>query len=629
MNINFPANHIYLNKLILYSYSFFKRKNFLHFRGRTTLKKKFVVDRASFLNKVTQVLGAFDELPSSGILAEQYLTVADSVLSRKFQILGTETYISKGVWNCDVNNGYCWQENNWFLKYKIGVKGLRADVKFPWELSRCHHLLWLGNAYRVTKEDKYAREIIDEIDNWIDSNPFEYSINWTCSMEVAIRCVNWLYALNMIKDSTLIDDVFLKKIQISIYQHGLHIYNYLEYSPVYNANHYYSNIVGLLYVGLLFDYNPQAKKWLDFAINEYIAETRVQFLPSGANFENTTSYHRLMTELAVCGYYCIKRAGVKLPLDISKRLTKALEYVRAYSKLTGAPLIGDNDDGRFLPIIRRPFSDHSYLLDENSLEMKVWKGGEEDVLQSLTNEVNTFVCETGIAILKNEHNYLIVSNSEPSRYIEYGKTFIPTHTHNDKLSFELTLNGCDIIVDPGTYVYTSDPERRNEFRSTLKHNTILVDEEEQNELVKDNVFAINKNVNIERLKVNEDEDLICEGAYTTIKGKLSHERIFLLGNNKLTINDCLRKKGSGHKCVSSFHLAKGVRVEEIVENKIIIVNENGEKYSIAIECNEVFTISVEDDTLSPTYGVLVKSKTIRFNFAFYDEIKVSYIIQKV
>ena len=135
-----------------------------------TLKKEYIGDRESFFKKITQVLGVVNELPSIDNLAEQYQQTANAVLSRKFQILGAETTICKGVWNCDVNNGYYWSEKKWHLKYKIGAKGINADVKFPWELSRCHHLLWLGGAYRITKEEKYARDIIGEIDNWIDSN---------------------------------------------------------------------------------------------------------------------------------------------------------------------------------------------------------------------------------------------------------------------------------------------------------------------------------------------------------------------------------------------------------------------------------------------------------------------------
>ena len=43
------------------------------------------------------------------------------------------------------------------------------------------------------------------------------------------------------------------------------------------------------------------------------------------------------------------------------------------------------------------------------------------------------------------------------------------HAHNDQLGIELTLDGEDLIRDPGTYVYTCLPDRRNQFRSTLAH----------------------------------------------------------------------------------------------------------------------------------------------------------------
>ncbi len=43
------------------------------------------------------------------------------------------------------------------------------------------------------------------------------------------------------------------------------------------------------------------------------------------------------------------------------------------------------------------------------------------------------------------------------------------HAHNDQLSIELNINGKDIIADPGTYLYTPLPERRNEYRSVKAH----------------------------------------------------------------------------------------------------------------------------------------------------------------
>jgi len=43
------------------------------------------------------------------------------------------------------------------------------------------------------------------------------------------------------------------------------------------------------------------------------------------------------------------------------------------------------------------------------------------------------------------------------------------HAHNDQLSLELTIDGRNYICDPGTYLYTPLPARRNEYRSVNAH----------------------------------------------------------------------------------------------------------------------------------------------------------------
>ena len=43
------------------------------------------------------------------------------------------------------------------------------------------------------------------------------------------------------------------------------------------------------------------------------------------------------------------------------------------------------------------------------------------------------------------------------------------HAHNDSLSIELNVDGEDWIFDPGTYLYTPFPGRRNEYRSVKAH----------------------------------------------------------------------------------------------------------------------------------------------------------------
>ncbi|MBI5248138.1 MAG: alginate lyase family protein [Desulfomonile tiedjei] len=54
------------------------------------------------------------------------------------------------------------------------------------------------------------------------------------------------------------------------------------------------------------------------------------------------------------------------------------------------------------------------------------------------------------------------------------------HAHNDKLAFELQVDGVDLVRDPGTYLYTASVAQRNLYRSSAAHNAPCPTDHEQN-----------------------------------------------------------------------------------------------------------------------------------------------------
>jgi len=79
----------------------------------------------------------------------------------------------------------------------------------------------------------------------------------------------------------------------------------------------------------------------------------------------------------------------------------------------------------------------------------------------------------GIYIFKCNNFYLSIMGGE------IGTNETGGHSHNDKLSFELSIGGTDIYNDPGTYLYTPLPKIRNKFRSIKAHNVPIINDEEQ------------------------------------------------------------------------------------------------------------------------------------------------------
>lgn len=569
------------------------------------------LNAVSFKSRLRFLLGEFTPDLLAGISEEDKAIIvetAEQALRHEFDLLGSGVVKNDPIdWQTDLKSGKRWGKQ--FYTRIPRYSG--ADIKMPWELSRCQHLLWLGEAYLLKGESRYAKEVIDEIDWWIDDNPLMYTVNWTCAMDVAFRSVNWLFALNMIAGYEGFDDAFAQKVMRSLWQHGFFIRNNLEQVIPDSNNHYTSDLVGLLYIGALFDLTKGGRKWKRFASKELRTETLNQVLPSGVHYERTVSYQRMMAEMLSYPVYMMIRIGETVSEDVLMRINAMYSYIANYTKPNGlAPIIGDNDDGRFVPFIKRDFRDHNYLNDPDSLENRMISVGMEPLFCS--NEMDSKLYEDArVAVVHEGNNYLFVNCGGYSRRPKEEQESIGTHTHNDLLSFELALNGKDIIVDAGTYLYTSSKKDRDAFRSTSKHNTVMVDDEEQNDMP--GTFVLKRNILIKNI-VEEQGRLT--GQYQTIKGQMTHQRTFSLKQEGLSIKDKLSKKGKNHLATFYFHLSQSI-TPEINEKRIVL--DSGQ---IIMFANEPNSLEIIDDTLSPSFGSILKSKTLKISYRFNDELLV-------
>jgi hypothetical protein len=144
-----------------------------------------------------------------------------------------------------------------------------------------------------------------------------------------------------------------------------------------------------------------------------------------------------------------------------------------------------------------------------------------DLVQNIT--LDTFA-EFGLYIFKSDSLYLVVNGSDNGQKGNAG------HAHNDKLSFELFINGKVIFQDPGVFVYTALPDERNSFRSVKAHNTIYAGRE-QNDYI--TLFAMKNNT---RCKISKLSDL--EICLFVEYCDIIHQRTFKIHKNGITIIDC-------------------------------------------------------------------------------------------
>jgi len=532
-------------------------------------------------------------------------------------------------WHLDFKSGYRWREDTWYKDIKYGHL-LGVDVKVPWELARMQHLPQLAWAYALAQleiegfedPERYKREFRNQVLDFISTNPPRWGVNWVCTMDVAIRVANWLMTYDLFTSfGAQFDEEFDKVFVRSVFEHGVHIINNLEWGESLRSNHYLSDIVGLLFVAAYLPCTPETDAWLAFAVQELIKEVASQFYSDGGNFEASTSYHRLAAEMVVYAtafvlglpdeklqalknydHAMIKvKPGIKpsplphytlpaqgnnpkfkdgaskpespFPPWYFERLEKMAEFTMHITKPNNhIPQIGDNDSGRFFkfqPIYNKmtvaeakkkylnlegyddlpddaiywdeDFLDHRHLVaainglfdrkdfatfaDKFTLEtniiknlaggiciasykkadepaaaekvriaasdnelgklqrdLEAWPENQKQTIKiplpnGATDNLKLYAYpDFGLYIYRSKRIYLCI------RCGPVGQNGNGGHTHNDQLSIELNIDGKDVIVDPGTYLYTPLPGRRNEYRSVKAHFAPQVDGREPGDI---------------------------------------------------------------------------------------------------------------------------------------------------
>src|SRR2546421_2049591 len=143
------------------------------------------------------------------------------------------------------------------------VRGDGSDARVLWEINRLAHLLTLARAYIVTDDEKFAVEIFAELASWREQNPLGRGVNWACAMEAALRAMNLLAVFELTRRAPQLNEETLPQFLQMFDQHGAHIRRNLEFSYISTSNHYLSDVVGLLCLGIALPELAAASEWCE------------------------------------------------------------------------------------------------------------------------------------------------------------------------------------------------------------------------------------------------------------------------------------------------------------------------------------------------------------------------------
>jgi hypothetical protein len=502
-----------------------------------------------------------------------------------------------------------------------------ADIKYPWELSRCQHWAALGQAYLFTGDERFAREIVRELDDFVEANPVGVGVNWTCAMDVAIRAVNWAIGLDLVRGCDAIGAEDWMRACAALFEHGAFVRANLENTYEVTSNHFLSNVVGLWFLGAVFEGLPSAREWSAFARASLEGEMEVQVLPDGADFESSVPYHRLVAELFLASARLGRFAGVPLSPRFESRVGDMIGYLDAVLRPDGLmPQVGDADDGR-LHVLgemttpqdpRHLFgpaaamfarADWSALGGEAGAWEAAWWGLEPPPADGAARSAPAarLFPQAGLAVAREPAgHYLLVTNGI------VGTNGFGNHKHQDELGFEYHVSGVPLVVDPGSFVYTSDGAERNRFRGTAYHNTVEIDGVEHNDMKPEWLFRLFERARAEHLDFLTDGEIVeyrgRQSGYERLPDPVGHERCFRFDRRTAALEIEDRLTGSGaHDLHWHFHLAPGVDIRPEDQRTFVL---SAGPVTTRLSLPEGLVADVSPAWYSPAYGVRVPCRAL-------------------
>lgn len=417
---------------------------------------------------------------------------ADKVINHRFPLLGFgDISVGENIdWHMSPETGKRWPNLHW-REIDFHAVNAPGDPKLVWELNRHQQLLHLGLAYCYTRDETYTYEFIDQIESWIEQNPYQMGINWSSSLEIAFRSINWFWALFFFINSPCLKTDTLIKIVKTLVLHLEAIYN----NPsIYSSpnTHLLGEACALFIGGTLLAEHKSAPRWRNFGAQCLADELRIQLYKDGCYKEQSAYYHSYMVEFYLMALILARKNFNKELFD-EAQLTRACEFLMHICQPGGElPAFGDEDGGKALMIgsrtYRRPYdllATAALLFNRgdfkhcapNLPEATYWLNGLDSIEKYAAIKTRS-PKQQSISFQDSGHTIFRSDWTDNANYLNFhciGQTHLSGHIHADLLSFEMAFGNRARMIDSGTFNYNGNRSVRNFFRGTSAHNTVRID----------------------------------------------------------------------------------------------------------------------------------------------------------
>lgn len=495
-----------------------------------------------------------------------------------------------------------------------------GDCKYVWEPNRHHQLVVLGRAYRYSGERRFAKAVAEQLDSWLKQNPFGVGMNWRSGLELGIRLINWVWALDLIEESRVISDELYLRLMDSISRHIWEIDRKYSRGSSVN-NHLIGEAAGVFVASSYFKNLKHASKWRDRSREILNWEIINQTYPDGGTREQAIGYHIFVLQFFVIAGITARASGQDFSESYWSQLEKMFDFTAKLSEGgDNLPMFGDCDDGYVLDIGDNPHSIKEWLEVGAALfgrgdfmaaagriepmEYSPGQSGHDKDAVSQNSKIDKFssiaFSHTGYYLLQNgeldsSDRISVVFDCGP-----LGMGALAAHGHADALSFTLRAFDKDVLVDPGTYDYFSYPKWRRYFRSTRSHNTIVVDGRDQSEMLGLFLWGRKAEANCLSWQPTDEGGKIIgkHDGYMHLDDQVTHKRMLDLDGRELVIRDDIITCGK-HEIEVFFHFAEYCMVSPTGKNRYLVDVGPG---TIEIELDNRLTVKTFKGSEEPICG---------------------------
>ncbi|NLF32893.1 MAG: heparinase [Planctomycetes bacterium] len=480
-----------------------------------------------------------------------------------------------------------------------------GDCKYVWEPNRHHHWVVLGRAYRATGDERYARAVVDQLDSWLDQCPFGYGMPWRSPLELAVRLINWVWALDLIAPADVITPVTWRR---ALHAVDLHLWEISRKFSVGSSanNHLIGEAAGAFVAACYFPALSRSAETAAVCREILCEQVHRQILPDGGSAEQAVGYELFVLQLLLAAGIAARRTGADFPDAWWAVLERMGEFLGALCEGGPVPMMGDCDDGYVLDLGDGPRRPEPWLtvlaallgrpdgFGVNALdwlEPSAWLLGATEAARTLSqiaipDKVLTHQAfpRTGLYLLQCGRRDGDDRISVGFDCGSHGLGPLAAHGHADALGVTLRAFGRDVLVDPGTYDYFTWPAWREYFRSTRAHNTVEIDGRDQS--VSGGPFLWTRQAGAWCTLWSPDEGRVVgeHDGYTRLRDPVVHRRSVTLDPEHRTVtlrDDVIARRF--HDAALRFHVAEGAEILDAGDNRFEILLPGAGKVTLSLD----------------------------------------------